>query len=155
MSARKRKPCACGGFFEPAGAFVHAERCGRPVRHGPHRLVHVAGAYLGAKAAKRDVENAATRAVLWAAEAFTRHAGPQDAMPLEDVVFMVAVKEAADLLDLYDRDPKRYPQGRGVEPALTFSLRSTRARYANGKCGLCKGPALDCARRRAHGGSCA
>jgi hypothetical protein len=76
-----------------------------------------------------------------------------DALP--EAMQLVAAKEAADIIDLYDKDPTAYPDGRTADMALAASTANVRARYARGRCHFCNGPALACARRHAHGRSCA
>ena len=66
----------------------------------------------------------------------------------------IAAKEAADLIDLYDVEPDRYPEGRTADTAFKNAMRQARRCYARGKCALCKGPAIACARRHAQGSSC-
>lgn len=72
---------------------------------------------------------------------------------LDDVIFVVATKEAYDLLELYSHCDGE--EGRTATSALTAALSSARARYRRGRCAWCGGPALPCARRHAEGRSCA
>jgi hypothetical protein len=74
---------------------------------------------------------------------------------LADLVLVVAVREAWDLLELFKTDPDGYPEGETVEQAWAISLRNVRLRYRGGKCGLCRGPARTCAARHVEGLSCA
>ena len=76
-------------------------------------------------------------------------------MSLGDAIELVIGREASDLLDLYDRDPKGYPDGITDDRAYAATQRAIIRRYKRGKCSLCKGPALPCARRHALGRSCA
>lgn len=72
---------------------------------------------------------------------------------LDDMIFVVATKEAYDLLELYSHTD--WEEGRTATSALTAALSSARARYRRGRCARCGGPALPCARRHAEGRSCA
>ncbi len=74
---------------------------------------------------------------------------------IEQVTALVVAKEASDLLGLYDLDPAAYPDGRTADLAIAASAKNAGRRYQRGRCALCKGPALDCARRHARGRSCA
>ncbi len=73
----------------------------------------------------------------------------------EEAVALVALKEAADAIELYDRDPAHCPEGRTAAEAYAAAMKRVRARYQRGQCRRCKGPALPCARRHARGLSCA
>lgn len=68
---------------------------------------------------------------------------------LSEAVALVVVKEAADLLELYEMEPDKFPEGRTAEGALKASKQNAGQRYRRGRCGLCKGTALDCAVREA------
>jgi len=74
---------------------------------------------------------------------------------LDEAVEAVAIKEAADLVELYEQDPIGFSDGRTADAALAAGFKLTKKRYRNGKCALCKGPALPCAIRHARGRSCA
>ena len=74
---------------------------------------------------------------------------------LDDAIVAVAITEAADLVELFERDPSEYPQGRTPDLAFADRLKNAKRRFRNGKCALCKGPALPCAIRHARGRSCA
>ncbi len=72
-----------------------------------------------------------------------------------EAIDAVALKEAADSIEIYERDPAHSPDGRTAAEAYAAALKRVRSRYRGGKCSLCKGPALPCARRHTRGGSCA
>jgi hypothetical protein len=80
---------------------------------------------------------------------------------LNDSIALVAMKEARDIIELYERDPQRYPDGQSAESALAAGMKIARGRYKKSrfskefKCTLCRGPALPCAVRHASGKSCA
>jgi hypothetical protein len=74
---------------------------------------------------------------------------------LDDLIYVVAAKEALDLITFYATDPQGYPDGKTSERAWAVSLKAIKARYRKGKCALCKGPALGCIARHAEGRSCA
>jgi hypothetical protein len=80
---------------------------------------------------------------------------PEDALDMDEAFELVVGKEASDLLELFDRSPSEYPEGRTAARALVASRKTCKKRYGSGTCALCKGPALACARRHAHGRSCA
>ena len=109
--------------------------------------------YLGAKVARRDAERLLdigyAAAVEDAAKVLERE--PED---LDEAILFVAAKEASDIIDLYGHDPEEYPQGRTIDLAYAHALKSAKKRYHKGKCCFCKGPALPCAKRHAHGRSC-
>jgi hypothetical protein len=74
---------------------------------------------------------------------------------MDEAMLIAATKEASDILELYGRSPDDYPQGVNAESALKDALKRVKARYRNGKCHLCKGPAFECAKRHIKGRSCA
>jgi hypothetical protein len=74
---------------------------------------------------------------------------------LEEAIEIVAAKEAVDRLDIYEKDPASCPDGRFGDTAFNTALVAARKRYHRGKCSLCRGPALPCARRHGRGLSCA
>lgn len=76
---------------------------------------------------------------------------------LEQVVIVVAAKEALDLIELFETGSEGdgTEAGRTATTAFAASLACARSRYRRGRCTLCKGPALPCARRHAAGMSCA
>jgi hypothetical protein len=112
---------------------------------------------VGALAAKRD----AKRLIDYGFAAATEESivAIRDAQTscssLEVAIELAIVKEAADLIDLYDRDPEQYPAGRTDVEALAAARKAVLACYRRDKCTICKGPALPCAKRHAQGKSCA
>ena len=122
---------------------------------GAHLVIRAAAeSYVRAFAARRDAKRLLD---IGFAAATKDHAKVLRRAPrtLAEAIEIVAVKEACDRLDIYDRDPGGEPDGRTADVAFAVSLKVARSRYARGKCWLCKGPALRCARRHAHGRSCA
>ena len=126
----------------------------------------VAHSFLGALVARRDAKRlldvgfeAATedaRTTLEDGQGRIDVRIEDDAGPIGDMaILLVALKEAADLIELHDRDPKSYPAGRTAAEAFAVTEKAIRRRYARDKCGFCKGPAVQCARRHARGMSCA
>ncbi len=120
------------------------------------RLMLSGRGYVGATAAVRDAKR-----LLYLG--FSEAAGPHrkiltvdiDMLFFEEALEICIAKEATDLLDLYERCPRDYPQGRDAESALAHARKLCKSRYVKGKCRLCKGPALSCLRRHANGRSCA
>lgn len=115
-----------------------------------------ARSYLGALCAYRDAKRLLMKGFAHAtAEPYrvlAKDVAPADLLELTKIV---ACKEASDLIDLYDREPGSYPEGRTADTAFAAGMRVAKARYARGKCGLCRGPALDCAKRHGKGQGCA
>lgn len=74
---------------------------------------------------------------------------------LDDLIYVVAAKEALDLIEFFKTDPGGYPDGETAARAWEVSLKNIKARYRKGKCALCKGSALGCIARHAEGRSCA
>lgn len=110
--------------------------------------------YLRAKVARRDAEDLIEFGY-WAAAQPAILALSKESRNLADAIQTVVAKEAADLVEFHGKDPKRYPEGINADRALAASWKNAGRRYKNNKCGLCKGPALACAKRHAHGKSCA
>lgn len=80
-----------------------------------------------------------------------------EAPDMDTALEMAIGKEVTDLIDGYARDPssEMFAAGRSPHTAIAAARRIVRARYRSGKCSLCKGPALPCARRHIHGRGCA
>ena len=110
--------------------------------------------YLGAHVAYRDAKRLLKHGL---AAATMKAFGTLEAEPvnLGEAIELVAAKEAFDLIELYEQNPDKYPEGRTAESALKDGLRRARGRYQGNKCSLCKGIGLACAKRHAHGRSCA
>lgn len=128
-----------------------------PTRRRDAKAIRAAGrSYLKAACAFRDAKELLRKGFVaaTATECEILH-HPTDGLNLEDAIERVVIKEAIDIAEFYDRDPDRWPNGADAAGAYESASRSVRQRYAKGKCSLCKGPALACARRHASGRSCA
>lgn len=77
-----------------------------------------------------------------------------DTSALPAVIQAVAVSKAKELIELYDGEPSAWPAGRSADSATAAALKLCRKLYRRGKCTLCGGAALPCARRHAHGRDC-
>jgi hypothetical protein len=127
-------------------------------RHMHERREKIRGAalsYVGAMVAARDAKRLITVAFGTVTTESRAILHEERINPgLECAIELAAVKEAADLVALYDSDPQAWPQGRTAAEALAYASGIVKARYRRGRCTSCKGPALACAKRHADGLSC-
>lgn len=126
-----------------------------PTTHAD-RLTSATAVYMAAYVAQRD----AVRLIRQGFAAATHSALGVLSTKVERLTFvevsrLVVCQLARELVDLHGERPLEYPEGSTAERALAYAERAVGARYASGKCRLCNGDALPCARRHAVGRSCA